>query len=52
MTRVDLIAAAIDMLDHFITVWPEDPAADQASFAAANALLDLDQFARDPAAFR
>ena len=32
------------MLDHFLTVWPEDPAADQASFAAANALLDLDQY--------
>ena len=44
VTRVHLIQAAITMLDHFLTTWPLDPAADQASFAAATALLDLDQY--------
>ena len=44
VTRVHLIAAAIRMLDHFVTTWSEDPAADQASFALANALLDLEQY--------
>jgi alpha-2-macroglobulin len=44
LTRVHLIAAAIRMLDHFLTTWPRDPAADQASFALANALLDLEQY--------
>ncbi len=33
------------MLDHFLSTWPTDPAADQASFALANALLDLEQYA-------
>jgi tetratricopeptide (TPR) repeat protein len=44
VTRVDLIHCAIQMLDHFISTWPNDPADDQASFALANALLDLDQY--------
>ena len=44
LTRVNLIDGVIDMLDHFLAVWPEDPAADQASFALANALLDLEQY--------
>ena len=44
VTRIDLIAAAIHMLDHFLSTWPTDPAADQASFALANALLDLEQY--------
>ncbi len=46
LTRVDLIHAAIKMLDQFLTVWPKDPAADQASFALSNALLDLEQYQR------
>ena len=29
------------MLEGFLTAYPDDPAADQAAFAAANALLDL-----------
>ncbi|MBI3866371.1 MAG: hypothetical protein HY290_31210, partial [Planctomycetia bacterium] len=45
ITRVDLIASSIHMLDHFLSTWPTDPAADQASFALANALLDLEQYA-------
>ncbi len=44
LTRVHLIDAAIQMLDHFVTTWPSDPADDQASFALATALLDLEQY--------
>ncbi|MEM1070756.1 MAG: tetratricopeptide repeat protein, partial [Planctomycetota bacterium] len=44
LTRIHLIDSAIRMLDHFVTAWPEDPAADQASFALATALIDLEQF--------
>jgi tetratricopeptide (TPR) repeat protein len=42
LTRVDLIEEALAMLDGFLTAWPEDPAADEASFSMANALLDLE----------
>ncbi|MAG92463.1 MAG: hypothetical protein CMJ48_01750, partial [Planctomycetaceae bacterium] len=44
ITRVDLIAASIHLLDHFLATWPTDPAADQASFAMASAYLDLEQY--------
>ncbi|MDG2222080.1 MAG: tetratricopeptide repeat protein [Rubripirellula sp.] len=44
LNRVHMIDSAIQMLDHFVTSWPEDPAADQASFALATALIDLEQF--------
>ena len=44
VTRVHLIDGAIKMLDHFVTAWPEDPADDQASFALATALLDLEKY--------
>ncbi|MBX3441047.1 MAG: tetratricopeptide repeat protein [Planctomyces sp.] len=44
LTRVHLISEAIQMLDHFLSTWPADPAADEASFAIANALLDLEQY--------
>ncbi len=44
LTRVHLIRGAIEMLDHFITTWPEDPADDQASFALATALIDLEKY--------
>ncbi|GAA5509961.1 tetratricopeptide repeat protein [Novipirellula caenicola] len=44
ITRVHLIHAAIKMLDHFVTTWPSDPADDQASFALATALIDLERF--------
>lgn len=46
LTRVDLIRDAWHRLDDFLAAFPEDPAADQASFALANALLDLEQFDR------
>ncbi len=42
--RVHLISEAIEMLDHFVTNWPSDPADDQASFALATALIDLDRY--------
>ncbi|HEX7449417.1 MAG TPA: tetratricopeptide repeat protein [Pirellulales bacterium] len=41
VTRIDLIENARRMLDSFLTAYPEDPAADQASFSLANALLEL-----------
>ena len=44
VTRVHLINAAITMLDHFITTWPDDPANDEASFALATALIDLEDY--------
>ncbi|MDB5385050.1 MAG: hypothetical protein JWM11_696 [Planctomycetaceae bacterium] len=44
ITRVDLIATAVQMLDHFVATWATDPAADQASFSLANALLDLERY--------
>ncbi|TWU42711.1 tetratricopeptide repeat protein [Novipirellula artificiosorum] len=44
LTRVHLIRSSIKMLDHFVTTWPLDPEADQASFALATALVDLEQF--------
>lgn len=44
VTRVELIAASVQMLDAFLSTWPTDPAADQASFSLANALLDLEKF--------
>lgn len=40
INRIHLIHLAWEMLDRFLTAFPEDPAADQAAFAAANALLD------------
>jgi uncharacterized protein YfaS (alpha-2-macroglobulin family)/TolA-binding protein len=44
INRVDLIHRAWGMLDDFLTAYPEDPAADQAAFGAANALLQLEDY--------
>ena len=44
VSRVDLIAASIRMVDHFLSTWPNDPAADQAAFSLVNSLLDLEQY--------
>ena len=41
VNRVDLLRRGWTMLEGFLTAWPDDPAADQASFAAASTLLDL-----------
>ncbi|MGB9689218.1 tetratricopeptide repeat protein [Thermogutta sp.] len=40
INRIHLVHLAWEMLDRFLTAFPEDPAADQAAFAAANALLE------------
>ncbi|MBN1588531.1 MAG: tetratricopeptide repeat protein, partial [Pirellulales bacterium] len=41
INRVDLVLRAWEMLEAFLTAYPEDAAADQAAFSAANALLEL-----------
>jgi len=46
VNRVDLIDRAWGMLEGFLTAWPEDPAADQAAFSAASALLEMKEYAR------
>lgn len=52
LNRVDLVATAWRMLENFLTSYPEDPAADQASFSAANALIELEKYAEAEAACR
>ncbi len=42
--RVDLVHRAWAMLEGFLTAFPDDPAADQAAFAALNALLELKRY--------
>jgi alpha-2-macroglobulin len=44
VNRVDLIQRAWRMLESFLTAHPDDPAADEAAFAAANTLLDIDAY--------
>jgi alpha-2-macroglobulin len=34
----------VQMLDHFLATWPNDPAADQASFSTVSAFLDLEKY--------
>ncbi|MCE9604297.1 MAG: tetratricopeptide repeat protein [Planctomycetia bacterium] len=46
LTRLALVAAGERMLDNFLTAHPDDPAADQAAFADANALLEMEQYDR------
>ncbi len=50
VNRVDLIQRAWRMLEGFLTAYPDDPAADEASFAAANTLLDIDSYEQAAAA--
>jgi TolA-binding protein len=50
INRIDLIRRALGMLETMLTEFPDDPAADQAAFSAANALLDMKDFARAAAA--
>lgn len=44
VTRIDLIQQARTRLDNFLTEHPDDPAADEASFSLANALLDMELY--------
>ncbi len=46
VNRVDLIQRAWRMFEGVLTAYPDDPAADQVSFAAANTLLDIDAYER------
>ena len=41
INRVDLVSQALAMVENFLTDYPDDPAADQAAFSEANALLEL-----------
>jgi alpha-2-macroglobulin len=50
INRVVLIHHAWRMLERFLTAYPADPAADQAAFAAANALLELEDYKEAAAA--
>jgi alpha-2-macroglobulin len=50
INKVDLLRRAWTMLEGFLTAWPDDPAADQAAFASANALLDLKAYREAAAA--
>jgi hypothetical protein len=50
INRVDLVRRAWSMLEGFLTAYPDDPAADQAAFAAANALLELKDYQEASAA--
>ncbi|MFV2068769.1 MAG: tetratricopeptide repeat protein, partial [Pirellulales bacterium] len=44
ITRIDLVRQALRMLEAFLTNYPEDPAADEAAFSVANALLELKEY--------
>jgi uncharacterized protein YfaS (alpha-2-macroglobulin family)/tetratricopeptide (TPR) repeat protein len=44
VTKIDLIQQARQRLDKFLTEHPDDPAADEASFSLANALLDMELY--------
>jgi uncharacterized protein YfaS (alpha-2-macroglobulin family)/TolA-binding protein len=44
--KTELLQRCARMLDSFLTTYPDDPAADQAAFALANALLDMKSYAQ------
>jgi hypothetical protein len=44
ITRLDLLKETILMLSQFLTLYPNDPLADDAIFSTANALLDLQDY--------
>jgi tetratricopeptide (TPR) repeat protein len=50
VNRVDLIQRTWRMLESFLAAYPADPAADQAAFAAANTLLDIESYEQSAAA--
>ncbi|MEK6235302.1 MAG: hypothetical protein N2C14_11395, partial [Planctomycetales bacterium] len=45
LTRAGLIRESIRRLDSFLTVWPDDPNADEASFSLASFLVELELWA-------
>jgi uncharacterized protein YfaS (alpha-2-macroglobulin family)/TolA-binding protein len=46
INRVDLVRQSLKMLDNFLSAYPDDPAADQASFSVASGLLELEAYER------
>ena len=42
--RIDMLTHAADILTQFITLYPNDPLADDAAFSLANAILDLKNY--------
>ena len=44
VNRIDLVKWSRSMLESFLTAHPDDPAADQAAFSAANEQLDLKDY--------
>ncbi len=44
VTRLDILCETIAMLERFVTLYPQSPIADEASYSLANAYLDLDDF--------
>ena len=44
ITKLDLLKETAMMLAQFLTIYPNDPLADDASFSMANTLLDLEDF--------
>ncbi len=44
LTKADMISKAIDMLNSFLTLYVQNPSADDASFSLVNALLELDGY--------
>jgi hypothetical protein len=50
VNRIDLLQRAWTMLEGFLTAYPDDPAADQAAFSTANALLEMKAYDRAAAA--
>jgi len=44
ITRLDLLKETVLMLSQFLTLYPNDPLADDAIFSMANALLDMEDY--------
>jgi hypothetical protein len=44
ITKLDLLKETVFMLSQFLTLYPNDPLADDAIFSMANALLDLEDY--------
>lgn len=44
VTRAGIMAETIRMLELFVTLYPQSPTADEASYSLVNAYLDLDDF--------
>jgi tetratricopeptide (TPR) repeat protein len=44
LTKAEMISKAIAMLNSFLTLYPENPSSDDASFSLVNAFLELDGY--------